>query len=102
MAVSTAMETAVEWRHSGEVMLIAWCVTEEWGTTNSINRRLRNRFYKAVSQHPSTLADFEKRLIEEGTLTKEECATRFANSRWTVTKRILKRKRTCARNGLVN
>ena len=74
IAVSRALETAVDWRH-------------EWGTDVIIDmicyRRLGHnemdqpmftqpKLYKAITRHPSTLEIYEKRLIEEGTMTKEE------------------------------
>jgi len=74
IAVSRALETAVEWRH-------------EWGTDIIIDmicyRRLGHnemdqpmftqpKLYKAITRHPPTLNVYEKRLIEEGTMTKEE------------------------------
>lgn len=74
IAVSQALETAIEWRH-------------EWGTDAVIDmicyRRLGHnemdqpmftqpKLYKAITRHKSTLEIYEKRLIDEGTMTKEE------------------------------
>lgn len=74
IAVSRALETAIEWRH-------------EWGTDVVIDmicyRRLGHnemdqpmftqpKLYKAITRHKPTLDVYERRLIEEGTMTKEE------------------------------
>lgn len=74
VAVARTLETAIEWRH-------------EWGTDVVIDmicyRRLGHnemdqpmftqpKLYKAITKHPPTLDVYEKRLIEEGTLTKAE------------------------------
>lgn len=74
VAVSRALEFAVEWRH-------------EWGTDVVIDmicyRRLGHNeldqpsftqpiLYKAIQKHKSTLDIYERRLIDEGTMTKDE------------------------------
>ena len=74
IAVARALKTSIEFRH-------------EWGSDVVIDmicyRRLGHNemdqpmfteptLYKAITSHPSTLDVYEKRLIEEGTLTKEE------------------------------
>ena len=73
--MSAALETAVEWRH-------------EWGSDVIIDmicyRRLGHneldqpaftqpKLYRKISRHPTTVQIFQKRLINEGTMTKEEC-----------------------------
>lgn len=74
LAVCNALETAVEYRH-------------EWGTDVIIDmicyRRMGHneldqpsftqpKLYKQISRHPTTLQIYEKRLIDEGTCTREE------------------------------
>ena len=74
VAVSRVLETAIEWRH-------------EWGTDVVIDvicyRRLGHneldqpmftqpKLYKAITKHNTTLEIYEKKLIGEGTMTKEE------------------------------
>ncbi|KAL3921016.1 MAG: hypothetical protein SGILL_002973, partial [Bacillariaceae sp.] len=74
LAVSAALETAVEYRH-------------EWGTAVIIDVSCYRRnghneldqpaftqpiLYKEISRHPTTLQVYEKRLLKEGTMTKDE------------------------------
>jgi 2-oxoglutarate dehydrogenase E1 component len=74
IAVSCALETAVEWRH-------------EWGTDVVIDVVCYRRYghneldqpaftqpllYEKISKHPTTLEVYEKKLMEQGVLTKEE------------------------------
>merc|ERR1719253_1971590 len=74
VAVARTLETAIEWRH-------------EWGTDVVIDmicyRRLGHneldqpmftqpKLYKAITRHKTTLEIYEKRLIEDGTMTKED------------------------------
>jgi len=74
VAVARTLETAIEWRH-------------EWGTDVVIDmicyRRLGHnemdqpmftqpKLYKAITRHQPTLDIYEKRLVDEGTMTKEE------------------------------
>ena len=84
IAVSCAMETAVEWRH-------------EWGTDVIIDVVCYRRYghneldqpaftqpllYEKISKHPTTLEVYEKKLISQGILTREECneIREFVNS----------------------
>jgi 2-oxoglutarate dehydrogenase E1 component len=96
MAVSTAMETAVEWHRWGSDVVIDMVCYRRMGHNELDQPSFTQQL--AISQHPSTLQILKNGI--EGTLTKEECATRFANSHWTVTD-FEASKRTCARNGLV-
>lgn len=74
LAVSTALETAIEYRH-------------EWGTDVIIDmvcyRRLGHneldqpmftqpKLYKAIKKHPTSFQLYEKRLLEEGVLTSDD------------------------------
>jgi 2-oxoglutarate dehydrogenase E1 component len=74
LAVSAALETAVEWRHEwGEDVIIDMVCYRRNGH-NELDQPAftQPKLYQKISQHPSTLQIFEKRLLDEGTLTKEE------------------------------
>lgn len=75
LAVSSALETAVEWRHEWGTDVIIDMVCYRRNGHNELDQPAftQPKLYKKISRHPSTLAVFEKRLIREGTLTKEEC-----------------------------
>lgn len=75
LAVSTALETAVEWRHEwgGDVIIDMICYRRNGHNELDQPAFTQPKLYKKISQHPSTLQIFEKRLIDEGVLTKEEC-----------------------------
>eukprot|EP00550_Attheya_septentrionalis_P010414 CAMPEP_0198282872 /NCGR_PEP_ID=MMETSP1449-20131203/2604_1 /TAXON_ID=420275 /ORGANISM="Attheya septentrionalis, Strain CCMP2084" /LENGTH=1043 /DNA_ID=CAMNT_0043979289 /DNA_START=170 /DNA_END=3301 /DNA_ORIENTATION=+ len=75
LSVSAALETAVEWRHEWGSDVIIDMVCYRRNGHNELDQPAftQPKLYKKISSHPSTLMLFEKRLIQEGTLTKEEC-----------------------------
>ena len=75
LAVSTALETAVEWRHEwgGDVIIDMICYRRNGHNELDQPAFTQPKLYKKISRHPTTLQIFEKRLIDEGTMTKEEC-----------------------------
>ena len=74
MAVSTALETAVEWRHEWGSDVIIDMVCYRRNGHNELDQPAftQPKLYRRISSHPTTLQVFEKRLIAEGTITKEE------------------------------
>jgi 2-oxoglutarate dehydrogenase E1 component len=74
LAVSAALETAVEWRHEWGTDVIIDMVCYRRNGHNELDQPAftQPKLYQKISQHPSTLQIFEKRLLDEGTLTKEE------------------------------
>ena len=75
LAVSTALETAVEWRHEWGTDVIIDMVCYRRNGHNELDQPAftQPKLYKEISRHPSTLQIFEKKLLEEGTLTQAEC-----------------------------
>lgn len=75
LAVSTALETAVEWRHEWGTDVIIDMVCYRRNGHNELDQPAftQPKLYKAISQQKTTLDTFEQRLIDEGTMTKEEC-----------------------------
>jgi 2-oxoglutarate dehydrogenase E1 component len=74
LAVSAALETAVEWRHEwGEDVIIDMVCYRRNGH-NELDQPAftQPKLYQKISEHPSTMQIFEKRLLDEGTLTKAE------------------------------
>jgi len=76
LAVSTALETAIEYRHEfgGDVIIDMVCYRRNGHNELDQPAFTQPLLYKEISKHPSTLDVYEKTLIEEGTLTKEECS----------------------------
>ena len=76
LAVSTALETAVEWRAEwgSDVIIDMICYRRNGHNELDQPAFTQPTLYRKITKHPSTLQIFEKRLIEEGTLTKEEAA----------------------------
>mmetsp|Transcript_22733 Transcript_22733/g.56174 ORF Transcript_22733/g.56174 Transcript_22733/m.56174 type:complete len:975 (-) Transcript_22733:312-3236(-) len=74
LAVSTALETAVEWRQEwgGDVIIDMVCYRRNGHNELDQPSFTQPRLYAEISKHPTSLQIFEKRLIEEGTLTQEE------------------------------
>eukprot|EP00934_Nitzschia_sp_Nitz4_P003808 Nitzschia sp. Nitz4//scaffold24_size164493//89289//92779//NITZ4_002331-RA/size164493-snap-gene-0.9-mRNA-1//1//CDS//3329544123//3798//frame0 len=74
LAVSTALETAVEYRHEwgGDVVIDMICYRRNGHNELDQPAFTQPKLYREISKHPSTLQIFEKSLIEEGTLTQEE------------------------------
>lgn len=75
MAVSAALETAVEWRHEWGCDVIIDMICYRRNGHNELDQPAFTQplLYKKISLHATTLQIFEKRLVDEGTLTKEEC-----------------------------
>lgn len=75
LAVSTALEMAVEWRHEWGSDVIIDMVCYRRNGHNELDQPAftQPKLYRAISSHPSTLDVFEKRLIDSGDLTQEEC-----------------------------
>lgn len=75
LAVSSALETAVEYRHEwgGDVIIDMICYRRNGHNELDQPAFTQPKLYQAISKHPSTLKIFEKKLLEEGTLTQAEC-----------------------------
>ncbi len=76
LAVSTALETAVEYRHEWGTDVIIDMVCYRRNGHNELDQPAftQPKLYRKISSHPSTIDVFEKSLIESGDMTKEECA----------------------------
>lgn len=74
LAVSTALETAVEWRQEwgGDVIIDMVCYRRNGHNELDQPMFTQPKLYSKISKHPTSLQIFEKRLIEEGTLSREE------------------------------
>lgn len=74
LAVSTALETAVEWRHEWGTDVIVDMVCYRRYGHNELDQPLftQPKFYKEIAKHPSTLEIYEKALLESGEVSKEE------------------------------
>lgn len=74
LAVSTALETAVEYRHEWGTDVIIDVICYRRNGHNEMDQPAftQPKLYKAISQHPTTLKLFENKLISEGTMTQEE------------------------------
>lgn len=74
LAASAAVETAVEYRHEwgGDVIIHVVCY-RRWGH-NELDQPAftQPKLYRSISRHPTTLNIFQKRLIDEKSLSKEE------------------------------
>lgn len=75
LAVSTALETAVEYRHEwgGDVIIDMICYRRNGHNELDQPAFTQPALYRKISKHPSALEIYEKRLIEDGVMTKEEC-----------------------------
>jgi 2-oxoglutarate dehydrogenase E1 component len=75
LAVSTALETAVEFRHEWGTDVIIDMICYRRNGHNELDQPAftQPKLYRQIKSHPSTLDVYEKRLIEEGMMTKEEC-----------------------------
>jgi 2-oxoglutarate dehydrogenase E1 component len=75
LAVVASLETAVEWRHEWGTDVIIDMICYRRNGHNELDQPAftQPKLYKEISRHPPTLAIFQKRLIDEGSLTKEEC-----------------------------
>jgi 2-oxoglutarate dehydrogenase E1 component len=76
LAVSTALETAVEWRQEwgGDVIIDMVCYRRNGHNELDQPMFTQPKLYNKISKHPTSLQIFEKRLLEEGTLSPEEIA----------------------------
>ena len=74
LAVSTALETAVEYRHEWGTDVIVDVICYRRNGHNEMDQPAftQPKLYKKISRHPTTLQLFEKRLIKEGTMTADE------------------------------
>jgi 2-oxoglutarate dehydrogenase E1 component len=74
LAVSTAMETAIEYRHEWGSDVIIHVVCYRRNGHNELDQPAftQPKLYRQISKHPPTLEIFEKKLLKEGTMTKEE------------------------------
>jgi 2-oxoglutarate dehydrogenase E1 component len=70
-----ALETAVEWRHEfgSDVIIDMVCYRRNGHNELDQPAFTQPKLYKKISRHPTTLQIFERQLIQDGTLTKEEC-----------------------------
>jgi len=75
LAVSTALETAVEYRHEWGTDVIIDMVCYRRNGHNELDQPAftQPKLYRKISAHPSTLELYEKKLIENGDMTEEEC-----------------------------
>lgn len=74
LAVSTALETAIEWRQEwgGDVIIDMVCYRRNGHNELDQPMFTQPKLYQEISKHPTSLQIFEKQLIEEGTLSREE------------------------------
>ena len=74
VAVTRCLEMAVEWRHEWGTDVIIDMICYRRNGHNELDQPMftQPKLYKAITKHPHTLDIYEKRLIDEGTLTKEE------------------------------
>jgi len=74
LAVSTALETAVEWRHQWGTDVIIDMICYRRNGHNELDQPMftQPKLYKKIAKHPSALELYEKRLIESGDATQEE------------------------------
>ena len=74
LAVATAMETAIEWRHEWGTDVIIDMVCYRRNGHNELDQPAftQPKLYKQISKHPSTLKIFEKQLLDDGIMSKAE------------------------------
>lgn len=74
LSVSTALETAVEWRHEWGVDVIVDMICYRRNGHNELDQPAftQPKLYKEISSHQPTLKIFEKQLLDDGTMTQEE------------------------------
>lgn len=74
LSVSTALETAVEWRHEWGVDVIVDMICYRRNGHNELDQPAftQPKLYKEISRHQPTLQIFEKQLLDDGTMTQEE------------------------------
>jgi len=74
VAVSRALETAVEWRHEWGTDVVIDMICYRRMGHNELDQPMftQPKLYKAITKHKTTMEIYEQRLIDEGTMTKEE------------------------------
>lgn len=74
LAVSTALETAIEWRHEwgSDVVIDMVCYRRNGHNELDQPAFTQPKLYEAIRKHPSTLEIFAQRLVDEGTLTQAQ------------------------------
>ncbi len=74
LAVATALETAIEWRHEwgGDVIIDMICYRRNGHNELDQPMFTQPHLYKKIKNHPTTLELYYKQLIENGDATKEE------------------------------
>ena len=75
LAVSTALETAIEWRHEWGTDVIIDMICYRRNGHNELDQPAFTQpiLYKEINKHPTTLQVYERRLLDDGTLSQEEC-----------------------------
>lgn len=75
LAVSTALETAIEFRHEWGSDVIIDMICYRRNGHNELDQPAFTQpiLYQKIRSHPSSLEIYEKRLLDDGTLTQEEC-----------------------------
>jgi 2-oxoglutarate dehydrogenase E1 component len=74
VVVSRALETAIEWRHEWGTDVVIDMICYRRNGHNELDQPMftQPKLYKAITRHKSTLEIYEKRLIDEGVMTKED------------------------------
>jgi len=74
LAVATALETAIEWRHEWGTDVIIDMICYRRNGHNELDQPLftQPKLYKKIAKHKSTLEIYEKQLLESGEATQEE------------------------------
>jgi 2-oxoglutarate dehydrogenase E1 component len=74
LAVTTALETAMEWRHEWGTDVIIDMICYRRMGHNELDQPLftQPKLYKKIAKHPSTLELYEKQLLDNGDASKEE------------------------------
>jgi len=74
VAVSRALETAIEWRHEWGTDVVIDMICYRRNGHNELDQPMftQPKLYKAITRHKATLDIYENRLIEEGVMTKED------------------------------
>jgi len=74
LAVTTALETAIEWRHEwgGDVIIDMICYRRNGHNELDQPMFTQPKLYKKIASHPSTIELYEKQLIASGDATKED------------------------------
>jgi len=75
IAVSCALQFAIDYRHEWGTDVVIDMICYRRNGHNEMDQPMftQPKLYKAITRHSSTLDIFEKRLIADGTMTKDEC-----------------------------